>query len=175
MSASRLAVGRGDMLRFGFGAAVPCLVLASAVVIAGFVLAGADVGSGITLAFTLAFVLAIALEMLRRYVLATGRGIGLFRALVWTVIAAALPVTALLAVGVVSGCFGRSCAALSHYMLTFMLVCCVLVLPLVPLGYGLLQKAVWLRRKQAVLFLKKRTKKLLLPVGWCTGKNPTGG
>ncbi len=53
------------MLRFGFGTAIPCLVLSSALVIAGFVLAGADVGTGITLAFTLAFVLAMALEMAR--------------------------------------------------------------------------------------------------------------
>ncbi len=123
MSGQKVSVGLPDMLRFGFGAAVPCLVLCSALVIAGFVLADADVGSGITLAFTLAFVLAIALEMLRRYVLASGRAIALFRALVWTVIAACIPVTALLAAGVFTGCYGQACADLPRFMLTFMFVC----------------------------------------------------
>ena len=145
MSGRGTSVGLPDMLRFGFGAAIPCLVFSSALIIAGFVLAGADVGTGITLAFTLAFVLAVALEMARRYVLATSRAIPLFRTLVWVVILGALPVTALLAAGVFTGCYGKTCADLPRFMLNFMFVCCLFCLPLIPFGYGLLQKATWLQ------------------------------
>ena len=85
----------------------------------------------------------MALEMARRYVLATSHAVPLFRTLVWVVILGALPVTALLAASVFTGCYGRTCADLARFMLTFMFVCCLLCLPLIPFGYSLLQKATW--------------------------------
>ena len=140
------AVGFRDMVRFGFGTAIPSLVLLSALIIAGFVAAGADVGPGITVAFTVAFLLAVALEMFRRYVLTAGGGaVTAFRAVIWGVLLAAVPVTVSLGLGVLTHCYGQRCDALSSYMLEFMFVCCLCILPMVPLGFFLLRDAAWLK------------------------------
>ncbi len=147
MTDARLQVGFSDVVRFGVGVAVPSLILISATIIALFVLAGGDSSSGITVAFTAAFVAAIALEMFRRVVLVrrSAGAIGLFRMLVWSVVAAALPVTILLGAGVFLPCYGRSCDGTAKFMLEFMFACCVLTLPMVLFGRGLLGRAEWLR------------------------------
>ena len=147
----REIVGFRDALRFGVGAAAPAVILVSALIIAGFVAAGADVGPGITAAFTAAFVLAIALEMFRRIVLAR-RSDGLqaiFRGFVWTIVLAALPVTVILGVGVMTQGYGHKSDALGSFMLAFMFACCVCTLPMVRMGYLLLRDAVWLKPRQS--------------------------
>ena len=150
MTGDSMAVGFGDMVRFGFGAAVPSLILSSALIIAACVGLGGDVGSGITAAFTCALVLAIGLEMFRRYVLIQ-RGSGgfgavrVFRFFVWAVVVSALPITMVLGLGVLMPCYGRACDPTARFMLEFMFGCCVCTLAMVPLGYALLRRASWLR------------------------------
>lgn len=148
----KLQVGPQDMVSFVLGVGMPLLILSSALVLAVSVRMNRNAGSAFSLGLTIGLVLAIAIEMLRRYVLVTrpvgGRGaVKLFRGVIWLVVLGALPVTTVVAIGVMTKCYGQICTDLPRLLLIAMLGWLLLCLPGVPFGYRLLSRATWLQRR----------------------------
>ena len=146
----KLQVGFKDAASFGLGVSVPFLLLLSTLILAIAISLGRDAGPALSAAFSIGLVLTIALEMLRRYVLATrpagGRkAVRILRGVIWLVVLGSIPVTAFVAIGVVTKCYGQSCGILPEILLKYMLGWLVLCLIGVPFGYRLLSRATWLQ------------------------------
>jgi hypothetical protein len=147
---ARLQVGFRDTASFSAGVLVPMLLECSALIIAISVYVGAGAGPGLTVGMMTGLVLALSLEMLRRHVLIKresggANAVAVLRALIWVTLVAAPFVLAFVAIGTFDQCFGQTCDTLSWFVMRYMLAFSVVALLLIPLGYRLLKRAVWLQ------------------------------
>lgn len=146
----KLQVSFKDAASFGLGVSVPFLLLSSAFILAVAISLGRDAGPALSVACTTGLIFAIALEMLRRYVLVTRptggrRALKILRGVIWLVVLGSVPVTAFVAIGIMTKCYGQSCVDLPRLLLIAILVWSLLCLPGVPFGYRLLSRATWLQ------------------------------
>ena len=149
-SGEEMQVGFRDVAAFSGGVLVPIFLVCTAMIIAVSVYVGAGAGPGITVGMMVGLVLAMVIEMLRRYVLTTrehgGRGATtILRGTIWLVLVGTPIVLLLVGLGTINPCYGQACDTLSRLVMHYMLACSVVALLLVPLGFGLLKRAVWLQ------------------------------
>ena len=148
---SPLRIGFKDSFHSAIGIDLPVYLMVSALLIGLSELAGQSLALTAPTILIVAVFALLAVEILRRYVLTSRRSgggqkaVAALRAIVWTMVAGAIPLVAFLATGVSTACYGGDCNDLNRIFLIGMLVWAILAALMVILGYRLLKHATWLQ------------------------------
>ncbi len=148
---SPLRIGFKDSFRSGIGIDLPVYLMVSALLIGLSELARKPVALTAPTILMVGVFAMIAVEILRRYVLTSRRSgggqkaVAALRAIIWTMVAGAIPLIVFLTIGVSTACYGGDCNDLDRAFLIGMLVWAILAAVMVILGYLLLKQATWLQ------------------------------
>ena len=148
---SPLRIGFKDSFRSGIGIILPVYLMLSALLIGLSELARQQIAVVGQIDLMVGVFAMIAVEILRRYVLTSRRSgggqkaVSALRAIIWTMVAGAVPLIVFLTIGISTACYGGDCNDLNHAFLIGMLVWAILAAFMVILGYLLLKQATWLQ------------------------------